>query len=123
MKISTNKAQKFLDRFSLSPREAWSNPGIDFLLKDIYPWRYGRRLSFALRPILRLDNSVNPDLLVAPASLRSGFAYFVDGTYSGRLDQSFYSTPEMRDLWWGKASEGHTFNSAVARDLEEAPQT
>lgn len=118
--ISEDTAIKFLDQFSLTTRPHWVKPPLGFNLKDIYPWRFGRRLSYVTRPILKIDISTDPLLLIAPASLRRGFAYVVDGAYRGRLGQNFFQSKEMRDLWWGKTREGHTFNAEVANALLQA---
>ena len=59
-------------------------------------------------------------LLIAPAALRKGFAYVIGGAHSGRIEQSFFQTKEMKDTWWGKASEGHSFNNEVAQSLLDA---
>lgn len=118
-RVPEDTAKRFLDQFSLSARPHWDKPPKGFSLKDIYPWRFGRRLSFVSRPILRVDDGDDPLLIIAPGALRKGFAYVVDGAYNGRFEQAFFRTKEMRDVWWGKAREGHTFNAEVARALSE----
>ncbi|ESS72588.1 hypothetical protein MGMO_53c00470 [Methyloglobulus morosus KoM1] len=118
--VSGDAAAKFLEQFSLKTRHRWDKPSKGFAMKDIYPWRFGRRLSFATRPILKVDESDDPLLLIAPAALRNGFAYVVDGAYSGRFGQSFFQSDEMKNTWWGKASEGHSFNAEVAQRLLDA---
>jgi len=122
-KVSSQAALNFLDQFSLVTRERWDKPPKPFSLKDIYPWRLGRRLSLVTRPIIQLDDNEDPELLIAPSLLGKGYGYVVQCTYDGTLDQSFYKTPEMRDSWWGKASEGHTFSSKVAKALSEGGWT
>ena len=112
-------AARFLSQFTLTTRPQWKKPPKGFKTKDIYPWRFGRRLSFAARPILKIDDSNDPSLLIAPAALRKGFTYIFGSAYSGRLEQSFFRTKPMRDIWWGKASEGHSFNAEVARSLSD----
>jgi len=119
-KVSEKAARNFLDQFTLSTRPCWDKPPKGFSGKDIYPWRFGRRLSFVTRPILAVDDTDDPLLIVAPGILRIGFMYVLDGTYCGRFEQAFFRTKEMKDAWWGKAREGHTFNAEVARALSEA---
>jgi hypothetical protein len=118
--VSGDAAAKFLEQFSLKTRHRWDKPSKGFAMKDIYPWRFGRKLSFATRPILKVEESNDPLLLIAPAALRKGFAYVVDGTYRGRFDQSFFQSDEMKNTWWGNASEGHSFNAEVAQRLSYA---
>lgn len=118
--VSKNTAERFLDQFSLLPRQRWDKPPKGFAMKDIYPWRFGRRLSFVTRPILQVDHSDDSLLIIAPGALRKGFAYVFDGAYRGSLEQSFFKSDEMRNAWWGKAGEGHSFNAHVARLLSNA---
>ena len=115
--VPDNNARKFLEQFTLSTRRRWEKPPNNFDVDDIEPWRFGRRLSFVTRPILKVDESDDPLLLITPSALRKGFIYVLDGAYSGRLKQSFFQSEEMRDAWWGKASEGHSFNADVTRRL------
>ena len=118
--IDRQSAERFLDQFSLRTREQWDSVPTGFKQKDLYPWRFGRRLSYLTRPILQLTSDCNPLLIIAPYSLRLGFAYVLDGTKSGRLEQSFFRTKRMRDEYWGKASEGHTFASDVAQEFRKS---
>jgi hypothetical protein len=118
--VSIDAAAKFLEQFSLKTRPRWEKPPKSFAKKDIYPWKLSRRLSFATRPILKMDDNDDSLLLIAPAALRNGFVYVLGETYSGRFDQSFFHSAEMRNIWWGKASEGHSFNTQVARRLSDA---
>ena len=118
--VHEDAAAKFLSQFSLATRPCWKIPPKGFALKDIYLWRFGRRLSFVTRPILKVDRNDDPLLVIAPAALRRGFAYVFGGAHSGRLERSFFRTEKMKDTWLGKAREGHSFNAAVARALSDA---
>lgn len=119
-KVPEYAAIRFLDQFTIVTRPCWDKPPKGFDHKDIYPWNYSRRLSFATRPILTIDNCDDPQLIIAPSALRKSFAYVFNGSYCGRLEQNFFRSKEMRNIWWGKASEGHTFNSKVAKELSDA---
>ena len=118
-KVPETSARKFLKQFSLVTRPKWDKPPTGFQRRDIYPWRFGRRLSFVTRPILNVDDSDNPLLIIAPGALRKGFVYVFDGAYNGHLEQSFFRTNAMKNNWWGKAREGHTFNADVAKALAD----
>lgn len=117
--VSRQAAESFLDQFSLSGRPCWKDPPDGFSRKDIYPWRFGRRLSYMTRPVLALDEAEEVVLMVAPRALRQSFTYVFEGARLGRLDRSFFTTSGMKDAWLGSAREGHTFNGAVARKLSE----
>ena len=79
-KISRKIAKRFLNQFSLETRANWKKPPKNFAVKDIYPWRFRRRLSFITRPILKIDQSEDPLLIIAPHALRTGFVYVI-GNY------------------------------------------
>lgn len=115
--ISDDEARAFLDRFTLSTREKWDVPPEGVSIREIYPWKFGRRLSMVTRPILRLDVTDDPLLILGPNLLRRGFAYVLDGAFNGRLGQGFFDTAEMRNDWLGRAHEGHTFNGEAADEL------
>jgi len=89
-------------------------------MRDIFPWAFSRRLSIVSRPILQLDSSANPSLIVAPHSMRGGFRYLVAGAHRADLPQNFFKTEGLRNKWWGKASEGHSHAKNVADRLKEA---
>ena len=111
-KIDKNEILSFINLFTLSGRKRWEKVPHGFDLKDIYPWKYGRRLSFVCKPILS-QNDVDDNLIIAPNTLRTSFTYFLVNTFKGTFDQSFFTSNEMKNKWWGKASEGHTFNKKV----------
>lgn len=117
--VRQSAAEGFLLQFTLANREKWDVVPAGFDVDDIYPWRFGRRLSYVTRPILKIDSSEDPILLIAPASLRKALAYVIEGAFYGRFKQSFFRTARMRNDWWGKASEGHTFNMRAAETLRE----
>lgn len=117
--LPTESIKNFFDEFTLATRPDWDCPPPDFSASDIYPWRYGRRLALATRPILNIDNDADPTLLIAPGVLRKALVYIVGGAHHGTLDRRFFRTPEMRDEWLGKAREGHSFNSEVANRLKQ----
>lgn len=117
---SVEKAELFVGRFSLASRAKWETPPDGFKKREILPWRFGRRLSIVTRPLLQVDSADDPMYMVSPTLVRNGFFYVLRGTHEGTLDQEFFSSPEMRDVWWGQANEGHTFNAKVAERLRMA---
>lgn len=117
--VSEAVARAFWSTFLLPSRENWETIPEGHNIKDIYPWKYGRRLSIVTRPILGMDAGNLEKAVIAPTILRRGFAYVVDGAFNGSLDQDFFTTSKMRNDWWGRASEGHTFNSGVAKKFSD----
>lgn len=113
-------AERFIDQLLLARRPCWAQPPQGFKSREILPWRFGRRLSIVTRPIVQMNDEDDALYMLAPRLVRSGFFYLLRGAFHGTLDQSFFQTPAMRDAWWGKANEGHTFNALVADQLRAA---
>lgn len=113
-------AVSFVDTFSLRARKNWAKPPKGLAMRDIYPWAFSRRLSIVARPILQLDNTTDPLLIVAPHSLRASFRILVAGAYRAELPQDFFQTDALRNKWWGKAGEGHTHAKEIFERLEKA---
>lgn len=114
------KLVRFIEQYELAPRPYWDKPPPGFKLREIFPWRFGRRLSLVARPLIRMDDSDDPLLVIAPSMLRRGVLYVLGSAYQGTLDQSFFVSDPMRKEWRGRAGEGHAFNHRAAKEFDEA---
>lgn len=121
--LDKKTVEAFLGQFVLATRPQWEKAPARFRMADIYPWRLGRRLSVAARPLLQFDTKVDPTILVAPGLLRASFRYVLEGAHTGRLNRNFFSTDAMRDRWLGEAREGYTFEKSLADVLSVAGWT
>lgn len=121
--MESQVAEAVYQQFTLATRPSWSKVPGGFKLADIYPWRLGRRLSIAARPILQIDDSPDPAVLIAPGLLRRSAEYVIDGAFSGRLNREFFKTKNMRDRWLGEARDGRGFEEAVGQALTTAGWT
>lgn len=122
-RMERQAAEAVFQQFTLATRSNWSKVPGGFKLADIYPWRLGRRLSIAARPILQIDDSPDPTVLIAPGLLRRSAEYVVDGAFTGRLSRDFFKTKSMRDRWLGEARDGRGFEEAVGQALMAAGWT
>ncbi len=118
--VEEAKVTRFLEQYGLASRPHWNKPPSGFKIQEIFPWRFGRRLSLVARPLICMDDSDDPLLLIAPSMLRRGVLYVLGSAYEGTLDQSFFVSDQMRNEWRGSAGEGHTFNHEVATALSQA---
>jgi hypothetical protein len=102
------------------PRRNWRVPPDGFKVKDLQPWRFRRPLSVLRRPIIQIDESEDPKLLIAPGLLRDSIVYSMTGYYEGSFPLSQIRSPSMRS-WFGQAADrrGREFTRDVAKRMTE----
>ena len=109
---------KFIERFKLLPRESWTSVPQGYRSKDIWLWKFKRRLSVISKPIIQIDDSDDPNLFITPALIRDGFMYLLRGCHSASFDEDYVNTSSMKS-WIGAKNNysGHEFNKIVANEL------
>lgn len=109
---------KILDAFTLRPRSSYRELPEGYRNKDVDPWRFRRRISLPRLPVVQLDNTEDPVLLVAPGLVRESLAYIIAGYHEGTFDSSHYRTTEMKEwIDFRKGQRGQQFVKNVAKKL------
>ncbi|MEM7545375.1 MAG: hypothetical protein AAF367_07565 [Pseudomonadota bacterium] len=111
--VITN-AEDILCALETVRRDTWKNVPDGFDDADRQPWRFRRRLSIPRRPIVRLGDSEDADLLLVPGMVRDGFASTVMNLYEGNLEVARLSSRKMRK-WFGAIADesGREFEAKV----------
>ena len=114
--LSTETTSSFVRAFTLFHRPRWDEVPAGFSRKDLSPWRYGRRLSVTVRPLLAFGESDDARVLYGLGTLCQGFAYLLDRTERGQMPGEFFSTERMK-IYLGTVNHrrGLAFAESVAK--------
>lgn len=117
--LPEEKASALLDFLTLRSRQSWHNVPEGFDDRDRQPWRFRRRLSVLRRPLIQIDDTEDPTILVAPGLVREAVMYMLDNYHQGDFPVRQLKRP-MKS-WAGKARNqvGHEFGQEVAAKLKE----
>ncbi|MGC2530359.1 MAG: hypothetical protein WA639_21640 [Candidatus Acidiferrum sp.] len=118
--LDAERASLTLSFITTLPRAEWRVVSIGFSDKDWVPWRFGRRLSVLRRPLIQVDEQVNPSVFIAPGLVRDALYVIVRSFHSGEVPSSQVSGPGMRK-WIGHANnvQRSAFNATVAERMRE----
>jgi hypothetical protein len=119
--LSVDACHAFLKTFGLFHRPAWDHPPAGFTDKDLYPWRFRRRLSAMVRPVLFFGEQDPDEVFYGVGTLRLGFSYLLERTVQGQLPgKEFFTTKEMR-AYIGTVNEerGRAFTESIADMLRK----
>jgi hypothetical protein len=113
--MSPEACQAFLKTFGLFHRPAWDQPPTGFKNKDLNPWRFRRRLSATVRPLLVFGEQDGDKVIYGAGSLSQGFGYLLERTERGQLPLEFFTTEEMKKYIGTVNDErGHAFAKSAA---------
>ncbi|MFM9879373.1 MAG: hypothetical protein ACKVOO_03055 [Burkholderiaceae bacterium] len=116
--ISREDLRIFFQGFGLSPRETWTPMPPGAYPKDIEPWRFERRLSIMLRPLLQCGSPAEHIFLFGAGTLWEAFRYIVDSSISGAFDKDVFVSKEMRSYVGRRVDQlGREFSQEVASTL------
>jgi len=112
------QAEAALQMFLYQPRNNFLKPGDGYRAEDVYPWRYGRRLSYLRRPFL-VEESDGRWLVWGHRHMKEAHHYLLQTCFSGRMQAT---SDAMKALVSRHANrEGESFNDAVADRLARNP--
>lgn len=119
--LGSATAMSFIRSMSLPARNSWKEIPDGYLPRDREPWRFRRRLSMMRRPLVQMDLSENPELMIAPGFLRDAYLYILRGFYEGSFPVQNYAGSEAMRSWIGRTSHlrGVAFNKEVQARMEE----
>lgn len=86
----------FLDRLTLPSRAGWFTMNSHLKEIDIDIGRFDRPWSLINRPLLALDGSDDPAILVVPMFISDSTAYCLSGLVNGFLNDRFWESMEAR---------------------------
>ena len=118
--LSIDASEAFVRSFGIFHRPQWDNPPSDFTRKDIYPWRFKRRLSVTARPLFVFGKGNNDKVLFGIGTLKQSILNLMSRIDEGHLPQDFFTSSEMKK-YVGKVNHenGHTFAQFVANELQK----
>lgn len=118
--LASEACQSFLATFGLFHRPAWFQPPPGFEKEDIYPWRFRRRLSATVRPLVIFGEQDNDTVLYGAGALQLGFAYLLERTERGQLPDKFFVTEVMKRYIGAVNDErGHAFARSIGDGLRQ----
>lgn len=107
-----------LPMFMYRSRQNFLKPGNGYRSEDVYPWRYGRRLSYLRKPFL-VEEQGGTWLLWGHRHVKEAHHYLLQTCFGGRMQAT---SDAMKALVSRHANrEGESFNDEVADLLETKP--
>lgn len=105
-------------RITLVSRRGWSDFSNGLAESDFDLGRFDRRYSLINRPLLALDTTDDPLLLVAPMLVSDSTMYALSGLRDGHLQNQFWISAEAKSYVGARAKDaGHAFEDRVAERL------
>jgi hypothetical protein len=110
-------ATTLTDYLTFKGRAHWRDAPAGYDERDLFPWRFRRRLSVLRKPIIQLDDAEDATLIVAPGIARDAVVYMIGNYHRGDFPLRQLS-PKMK-RWAGESRKrmGQEFSEAVAKRL------
>jgi Holliday junction resolvase len=118
--LSNKASEAFLKMVGLHHRPTWITPPDGYGNKDLEPWRYRRRLSVTVKPVLIFGENDFDVVIYGAGIVQQGFSYLLRRSERGHLPDKFFMTQEMKQYIGSVSNErGHAFARRVADKLSE----
>jgi hypothetical protein len=105
-----------LEIFLHRPRGNFLRPGNGYRPEDVYPWRYGRRLSYLRRPFL-VEEQDGTRLVWGHRHMKEAHLYLLQTCFGGRMQATSDAMKALVSRYANQ--EGEAFNDEVADRLAE----
>lgn len=120
--LDQDDISEFVGKLSLPVRDKWDQNKRElpeqYEPQDWYPWNFRRKLSLISKPIIELDDSSDPILLINPSSFRESIWHIFRNGLDGTFDERYFDSSEMKK-WIGdrRAELGIAFNGKIGAKL------
>ena len=116
--LSGSVVDAFIRTIAIFHRSSWQSVPTGFARRDLYPWRFRRRLSLIARPLLAFGTGADDTVILGAGTLKMALSYLLEKARSGTLPQSFFESKEMRS-YSGTMNDrrGRAFTQRVAERL------
>lgn len=116
--ISVNEINNFISAFSLESRSEWDKIPSGYNLRDIYPWKYRRRLSLISKPLIKYQNHQELLLIYGLRQLYQSFGYILWNIEQGWFPIDYFSSCKMKAFIGNIAEEkGREFEEKVCEQF------
>ena len=118
--LSPCEVAKVLQFLELPSRDRWDFAPDGYENKDWYPWRFRRRLSIAMTPLVALGVEPRDEVVFGANQLVTSVSYRLEGLDKGYFPAEHFSSDVMRRyVGETRHREGHIFAQAVAELLSK----
>ena len=116
--LSDKVIQSFINSFIIFYRPDWTIPPEGFQMRDIFPSKYNRKLSFNVRPLLAVNKLDNSKIFYGIGNVYKAMNYMLSQIEKGNFPTDFFKTKQMKSFCGEiNRKKGDQFNKEVASKL------
>ncbi|TPK57426.1 MULTISPECIES: zinc chelation protein SecC [unclassified Mesorhizobium] len=117
--LNRTQVENLVAFLTFKSRSSWREIPDGYHAKDLFPWRFRRRLSILRKPLIQVDDEADPTFLVAPGILRDSFVYMFGNYHRG--DFPIWQLSPAMKRWAGASRDrqGSEFAQEVSARLKE----